>query len=97
MQGTVQDIRKALEANPVCRTWLDWTPCVGHKSTPNFVKHISQSLQRLECFVTTGKKVGHSLEYRYCPEFAVLSSTTKASSKGKRGYTDMGKKSKNVN
>jgi hypothetical protein len=97
-QGTVLDIREALEAHPVYSAWLDWSIETGHSHSPNFQHQISDSLRSASCFVATGEKRGRCLVHRYCPDLALGPSTISAgSTKGQRGPTDMGRKSKNTN
>jgi hypothetical protein len=93
----VLDVRQALEAHPVYSAWLDWSTRPGH-NIPNFQNVISESLRQHNSFVGTGERRGNCLVYRHCPELVMGTSTTKAgSTKGQRGPTDMGRKSRNMN
>jgi hypothetical protein len=93
----VLDIRKALEAHPVYGPFLDWAPMYG-QSTPSFQHNMAKDLRKHPCFVATGEKRGRCLVYHYCPDLALGPSTVKAgSTKGQRGPTDMGRKSRNMN
>jgi hypothetical protein len=96
-QGTVLDIRRALEAHPVYSPWLDWTAGAG-QNMPSFQVAVAVCVRSHSCFVPTGKQLGRCLEYQYCPELVLGPSTVKAgSTTGQRGPTDMGRKSKNMN
>jgi hypothetical protein len=91
------DVRSALEAHPVYSIWLDWSTRPG-QSTPSFQNVISKNLAHNNVFVATGEKRGHCKVYRYCPELAMGPSIAKAgSTKGRRGPTDMGRRSRSMN
>jgi hypothetical protein len=91
------DVRGLLEAHPLYSQALDWELKPG-RSIPYFHDNITTCFCTMPCFVLTGVKIGKVNEYRYVPELVLEGGAAKAgSTKGQRGYGDMGRRSKNMN